>query len=111
MCVLNVFVANLPFGDAELRALMEQNPAAIDASGKLNTLKLLAQAARADFAQVQVRVGAAGPVLVLLLELLISPWASLCRGRNCSCMFAGPMAWGNACTDSPGAWAECDWAT
>ncbi len=54
VCVLSCYVANMPHGEAELRALMEQNPAAIDAGGRLDTLKLLAQAARADYAQVQV---------------------------------------------------------
>lgn len=42
----------MPYGDAEARALAEQNPAAIDSAGRVNTLKLLAAAARADYAQV-----------------------------------------------------------
>ncbi|KAI8472814.1 MAG: hypothetical protein J3K34DRAFT_502383 [Monoraphidium minutum] len=56
VCVLGCYVASMPYGDAEVRALMEQNPAAIDAGGRLNTLKLLSAAARADYAQVAALV-------------------------------------------------------
>ncbi|KIY99778.1 hypothetical protein MNEG_8180, partial [Monoraphidium neglectum] len=74
VCVLGCFVASMPYGDPEIRTLMELNPAAIDASGRLNTLKLLAAAARADYPQVQALMPTVEARFRALLEAGKFPW-------------------------------------
>ncbi|KAF8058436.1 RBR2 [Scenedesmus sp. PABB004] len=48
VCVLNLFVASTPFSAEQLDALRSANPGAIEASGRLSTLKALASEAKVD---------------------------------------------------------------